>query len=348
MTSNHTESVFKAYEQHRKSGHKPNPHLDALIKELSAILQPAEKRAVKQFSKPSHPVVFIIGNPRSGTTLMMQVLASTGQFSYPTNLLARFSSTPFIGSKIQLLLTDSKYKFHDELPEFNHAIEYQSDIGKTSGAIAPNEFYHFWRRFTPNYDPQHLTPDLLKQVDWKGIAAGIASIEAAFRKPFATKALLLQYNLKSILQYFDKAIFLYIKRNPFYTIQSLLETREKYYGSRSVWYSVRPPEYEQLIEMDPVHQVAGQVFFTDRSICSELAEMKSEDQLQIDYRKLCEDPSSVHNEIRKKLARKGFDIESGYKGPGGFKPKDQVRLPEADCRNIIQAYKEFAGTVLEP
>ena len=38
----------------------------------------------------SATVVLVVGGPRSGSTVMMQWLASSGVFAYPSNLLSRF------------------------------------------------------------------------------------------------------------------------------------------------------------------------------------------------------------------------------------------------------------------
>ena len=79
----------------------------------------------------------------------MQWLANTGAVAYPTNILSRFFGAPVIGAQIQLLLTDPRYNFRDEIHDFNGTISFHSDIGKTRGALNPNEFWHFWRRFLP-------------------------------------------------------------------------------------------------------------------------------------------------------------------------------------------------------
>ena len=43
-------------------------------------------------------------------------------------------------------------------------------------------------------------------------------------------------------------MFLHIKRQPAYNIQSLLKARNNYYGDIRGWYSFKPPEYDELKE----------------------------------------------------------------------------------------------------
>ena len=93
---------------------KRNVDLEALLDELSVLLGPVENKILKHYASPQYPGLLIIGAPRSGTTLMLQWLAQTGKFVYPTNLLSRFYAAPYIGVKIQQLLTDPAYRFRDE------------------------------------------------------------------------------------------------------------------------------------------------------------------------------------------------------------------------------------------
>ena len=59
-----------------------------------------------------------------------------------------------------------------------------------------------------------------------------------------------------------KIVLLHLDRHPFYNVQSLLLAREKYFGNRDGWYSIKPPEYEQLANLTPIEQVVGQVYHT--------------------------------------------------------------------------------------
>jgi len=140
----------------RLESYQRNKMLETLLTELNELLRPAQSRVVKCFKKPRYPVLFVSGGPRTGTTLMMQWLASTGLFAYPSNLLSRFYAAPHIGAKIQLMLTDPEYAFRDETNEFTQKISFKSDLGKTSGVLSPNEFWYFWRRFIPMTSPRYL------------------------------------------------------------------------------------------------------------------------------------------------------------------------------------------------
>jgi len=141
--------------EQRLSSFERNQTLESLLTEINTDLWTVEKQLLTQ-KKTNYPVIFIVGPHRSGSTLMMQWLASSGLFSYPSNLLSRFYHAPIMGAKLQLLLADERYNFRDELKDFSSEIDFNSDNGKTKGALAPNEFWYFWRRFLPFTDLDYL------------------------------------------------------------------------------------------------------------------------------------------------------------------------------------------------
>jgi len=86
----------------------PQTQLDHLIYELAATLEAAEKERVGELNTPEFPVVFIVGNSRCGSTLMLQWLASSGAFCYASDLLARFCASPHLATRIQQILTETR------------------------------------------------------------------------------------------------------------------------------------------------------------------------------------------------------------------------------------------------
>ena len=237
----------------REQAFRRNERLEALLQEMNEILEPAEDRILENHHMPRYPVIFIVGCARAGSTLMMQWLASTGIFAYPTNLLSRFYAAPSIGSRIQQLLTDSTYRFRDEFDDCATALQFSSDLGKTKGTLAPNEFWYFWRRFFHYGEIQQLDEDELACVDGAKFLAELAALEAVFDKPFVLKALIINWNIPFIARIFDKVLFIHITRQPLHNAQSLLESREKYFGTIDEWYSFKAnprPNVNVLARLD--------------------------------------------------------------------------------------------------
>ena len=114
----------------RRKKFQRNEKLESLLKEINGILGPVEEDILENYRMPKYPVVLIVGCARSGSTLMMQWLARTGIFAYPTNLLSRFFGAPYIGALIQQLLTAPEFNFNNEILDFNNEISFSSDFGK--------------------------------------------------------------------------------------------------------------------------------------------------------------------------------------------------------------------------
>ena len=259
-------SKWRSMQTDRQKDFRRNEDLEDLLKEINGILETAEDDILKNYVKPRYPVVFIVGCARAGSTLTLQWLANTGNFAYPTNLLSRFYAAPYIGARIQRLLTDPRFNFRDEFYDFDQQVNLSSELGKTRGILAPNEFWYFWRRFFHYGEIQQLDEDALKQVDAVKFVSELAALEAAFEKPFVLKAHIINWNIPFVANSFDKVLFIHVVRQPLHNAQSLLESRNKYFGTIDKWYSFKPPEFEQLRKNSPYEQVAGQIFFTNEAI----------------------------------------------------------------------------------
>jgi len=337
-------SILLTNLSNRTSQFSRNPQLDEMLNELKYLLEPIDEKVGCQFIRPKWPPLFLIGSPRSGTTLLMQLLSATGQFAIPTNLLSRFYYAPYIGAKIQRLLTDKNLDYKNELGDFGKQREFESQLGKTSGILSPSEFFHFWRRFLPNYDPQYLSPTEEDQIDSRGLASGIASIEAVFQKPFAAKAIILQFNLLKLYGIFNNVIFVHVRRNLLYVMQSIYQARKDFYNTLDIWWSVKPKEFTELKHLDIYQQIAGQVYFTERALANGLAQIPDKNQLIVEYEEVCQSPSGFYTKLQDKYKENGYNLPNNVNLPKTFLPSNRVRLPRAEINKLADAYEAFTKT----
>ena len=257
---------YKIQKQYEK-----NVELENLLDLLNPELAIADYTLTKSFGYPKQRPIFIIGCPRSGTSLIHQWLASLGVFSYPSNLISRFYCAPYIGCLIQKILFDKKLDHHYQLGEYVEPFSFLSDLGHTKGMFAPNEFNYWW---------WHLLNDEEKTLKAysKGIPfcfndfiRGVSSFENAFNKPVVMKAIPIMFNLDILWTALPNGItILNVNRDSFYCAQSILEAREKYYGDISCWWSCKPHEFDKKYPSDlllnPFLEVAAQVQMTKNQI----------------------------------------------------------------------------------
>jgi hypothetical protein len=333
----------------RQGHHQRNPYLEQLLSEINGILEPVEKSIISDshFIRPRFPVLFVVGASRCGSTLLMQWLANTGCFAYPTNLLSRFYAAPYLGAKFQLLLTSPKYNYNNEILDFNQEIAFHSELGKTKGALSPNGFWYFWRRFLPNRLPGYLDEEALSKVDKDGLTSELAAIEAVFDQPLALKGLFIEQNIPFFSSLFDNIFVIFLKRLPFYNIQSLLQARIDFYGDSSAWYSVKPPEYDSLRDLSPIEQVSGQVYYTNKAIEDGLNQISSHKSLIVNYEDFCENPEQIFNQIKQGYNQLGYENSWIYHGPEQFHSTNKLKLSPEECELIIKAYKRISGINLE-
>lgn len=330
-------------DQRRTTEHTRNEGLEQLLAELNGALGGAESGMHELPTEPAHPIILVVAAPRSGTTLLMQWLASSGQVCYPSNLLSRFYAAPYLGARIQQLIADPRFNFKDELADAGtYVIPFTSLLGKTKGLLQPNEFWYFWRRFIPNVHPEWITPEQEAIIDAAGFRQGISHIQHAFGKPFAAKGLILQYNLAALHRILGNVLFVHIAREPWRAAHSLLRARRAYYGDEGAWYSAKPPEYEELKKLEPAEQVAGQVICTQAAIERQFAELPDACHLSVGFDAFRNDPAALYRRIGERIAAMGGTWNPLYTGPRNFELREVALEPQLEER-LRRACARFQG-----
>ena len=315
----------KPSDSERQASFRRNEELEQMLALLNRSLEPAEELLTGQLlgDAKTHPIVFIMGPLRSGTTLLTQWLAATGVVACPTNLLSRFYRAPAVGAMIQLLLTDSRYNFRNEILDFNAPLDFQSENGKTRGALAPNEFWYFWRRFLPAGELDWWSDEqLFEAVDTESLTRELYAVSQVLQKPFALKGMILNYNIPFLDSLFDRALFIQTYRDPVANVASVLDARKRQYGDEDTWYSFRIPEYPELAGLDALHQCAGQVAYINGAVSRGLSQVDESRKLLVEYERFCERPAAVYEELLSKLALSPRDYP--YRGAVRFEPGREV------------------------
>ncbi|MGM0953486.1 MAG: sulfotransferase [Pseudomonadota bacterium] len=315
--------------------------LEALLGELNGALAGANQSYLKGSSEHCSKV-FLFGPLRCGSTLFMQWLGRTGLVAYPTNLLSRFYGAPLVGARIQQLLTEPRYNFRNEILDFNSEISFTSDNGKTLGALAPNEFWYFWRRFLPFDELDYLPgPELSHQANLSGLREELNALANIFEKPFAMKAMIMNQNIPELAAQFENALFIQIRRDPIFNIQSALEARKRQYGDIHTWYSFKIKEYPKLKQLDPLESVAGQIIAINKAIEEGMASLDDHKKLLVQYEEFCRNPEIVYNQIASALCDcSGSEQPSvdAYRGGEMFQDTNEWRLDDYSFEEAVSAY----------
>lgn len=232
-----------------------------------------------------HPPVFIIGPPRSGTSLLYQVMTQAFQFAYLPNLANMFYQCPITATKI------SKTLFR------NYKSTFRSSHGNENGIFSPSEAGNVWNRWFPHEKKDgfnYTDSDYLTSQSKLEINRMVMNISKIFDAPFLSKNVKMSVRLPALQRIFPDAKFVQIKRNPVDVAASLLQIRRK---KNINWWSAMPSSIELLHDLPEIESVVGQVFGIEDDIKRDLSLLPLAQQLVLTYDDLCSDTHSVVSKI---------------------------------------------------
>jgi len=311
----------------RTSAYRKDPGRDKLLAELNELLLPIQMRLEADLKGPRLPVVLIVGAPRSGTTLVSQLLAQSEAFGYVNNFVARFWLAPAVGARIEAALG---------MKDQSERSSFVSEYGVTQGWTSPHEFGYFWSYwFDLGQETHKLTEVELASVDGETLARRIASLEEFYARPMCFKNnTWCTFQADWLTRLLPKALFIVCRRDPIFVAQSLLIARRKRLGTERAWWSVRPSSYGRLLELDWWEQIAAQVLEIEREMNEALAAVPAEQKIEVDYQSFCAHPGSLIDALRRPLADAGLSLKVERELPTSFQNTDDQRIPASDWRLI--------------
>ncbi|QIZ69366.1 sulfotransferase family protein [Oxynema aestuarii] len=273
-----------------------------------------------------HPPIFIIGAPRSGSTLLYQVLTDYYDVGYISNLHAKFYGAP---STVERLFHPLKWR---------QSSDYTSYHGQTQGWLDPSECGEFWYRFFSR-KPAYVPIEETNSEQIRHLRNSVIALLQAFGKPILFKNLYCSLRLQAIAKSLPESLFIVIHRNIIDNGHSLLAGRKKVYGDYKTWWSVEPPEVDKLKNLPAYEQVIEQI----RSIYTLIERDKqiigTERFLDLDYEEFCNNTHYVLNKIsnffdsHELMIKKRIDIS---KIPNEFLINQQINIDQSLYDKMLQ------------
>lgn len=275
----------------RSEAMRKDAALEQALRDINRALAGLETDAVPPDDPP--PAVFVFGLPRSGTTLCHQLLAHCMDLGYINNLIARFWAAPAHGVALSEHVAPGPSG--DEL-------EYRSLYGKTNGISGPHEFSYFWHETLGISDPEEMTTfGRSERVDWPAARRRVALITAAFGRPTVFKTLFAGEFAHEFDRWMPSPLFIHVRRPLSDVALSLLKARVEYYGDPAVWWSMYPPDYQDLLERDFATQIAGQVVGLDEAYSRAADSVDSSRMLTVDYAQMTSEPRAFLEAVQARL-----------------------------------------------
>lgn len=284
----------------------------------------------------NYPTLFVFGLPRSGTTLIYQLIAQCLKIGYVNNLIARFWKAPQIGITLS----------NEVLGSLERTC-FVSDYGKTSSPYGPHEFAYFWQHWLQidNISDMLIFHQENHKIDWDGLAQQIHCMQESFQAGIVFKTMYVANHIQAFSDSFSMPLFIYIERDPIDVALSILEARRSYYGSSDIWWATYPPNYNELKDLSVSHQIAGQVHFLRKTYEKSMDRVEPDQVVRLTYSQLCESPLKVLHEITARIERLyGYDIKERLDAPDhfNFRCREKKKL-NADQFAIIKAFNKYSS-----
>lgn len=295
---------------------------EAFLRSLNEGLLPLERELEHGLGIPRFPVIFIIGAPRSGTTLVSQCLVHAGFVGYISNFVARFWQAPLVGARLERALN----------VRGNESIDFLSEHGVTRGLASPHEFGYFWSSwFDRGQETHKLSQSELLAIDRNALTRKVAGLETFYAAPMSFKNnTWCTFQAGYLAEVFPTALFVVCRRDPIYVAQSMLQARRKRYGSEQHWWSVRPSTYRNLLDLPWWEQVIAQALDIERDMDQAIGGIQPARVLEVDYRAFCARPDLLVDELYERLAATGCMVEKPRALAAPFQHTDtqQVAAPD--------------------
>jgi len=213
-------------------------------------------------------MIFILGSPRTGSTLIYQIMINLYGLFYFTNLTNNyFYKHPFLGSLLSI--------------PFIRASGYESDHGKTVGLFGPSEgsyIFKNWFGFGSK----------LRPCKKNHIVNTFKRIHSLIHRPIVMKNAWNCFRIQALAGLFPLAKFIWIRRDIEDASYSDLTARYLR-GSPYVWNSAPPPNRQEIQGMPYWEQVVEQQYEYNKMVKTDLETFGSDSYIELWYEDLCND-----------------------------------------------------------
>lgn len=284
------------------------------------VLAPKEARMLARQPPARWPHVFILGAPRSGTSLFYELMITGFHFAYFSNLAHRFYKTPLSVSQLGQRLV-AKYE-----------AGYQSDYGHIAGWPAPNEGGWIWQRWLQ--DGPWVDEHMLPQLPVDEIRATIAGMSEISGTPFINKNVMHSNRVRLLNVLFPGCLFLEVRRDVKDTVRSIIRAQQRDKGPKQghdQWWSVRPTNTggNTLLE-----RACRQVTGVAQDIKRDCMHAGQNRLFSVEYSALCANPQKTLSEVTQFLEQHGVPAISRNPVPKQFalhastplSPEDEAEL----------------------
>ncbi|MDX2286246.1 MAG: sulfotransferase [Bacteroidia bacterium] len=303
--------------------------LGVALKPLDWLLQGAERRRIRRAKPSDLPLILILGGSRSGTTLFYQTLAQYLPVSYFNNLSAPFPRSPITAGKLfSRFLRRGKKTF-------------QNYYGSVSGFSGPNDGFHIWNRWLGedrNAVPAQIAPEQVRDMQ-----QFFHAWHEAFGKPFLNKNNRNSLCVQLFYEAFPRIVFVEIRRDPVYVIQSLIQSREAVQGSKYIAWGLASTDSDPGTDpLSYVDDICRQVHAVEAELDEARSAVPDAQYIRVSYESFCQNPAGVVQELSRRIW--GAELPAAQLSDlKPFENTNRKRLSDAEFERILLRVNELYG-----
>lgn len=256
--------------------------MDVFARNLDSINRALRNLSFEELSSNTKifQPIFIIGLPRCGSALLHQCIAQCTDIGYVSNIAGKFYANIAAGWILQKQLSSNASLMSD----------FTSKFGNTSGPLEPCEFGWFWRPILA----VNASDTVGDEINWTELERQFRNLGTVCHGPFIFDSPYINPIISSIAGFFDNAKFIYLKRDPLYVCNSIINARLSKYDDITKFYGAKPRDIGNLLEIkNPIEQVVSQVNALKVEIENGIYQMDDSRYLEINLEDLCTD-TAVH------------------------------------------------------
>jgi hypothetical protein len=284
------------------------------------LLQIIEKQLYQRAQEPRLPIIFVTGAPRTGTSVVAQVLIKHLPVSYLNNLTAVFRRSPIV----------SNILFKNLLKK---EINYRSYYGKTYGFSGHNDALYIWDHWIGK--DRTKIPEFLPEKSKNEMIRFFGGYEAAFGRPMVNKHNNMNLYASLIADTLKTSFFICITRDPIYLAQSLLKARIDIHNDLFTPYGIHRQNPKEREIGDYVADICEQVLYHEKGARKQQRIIGKERFWIVSYEDFCRKPEDLVKRVSEQILDQSVDMDKLRETLKPFITANEVKI-EFDLFERIQ------------
>jgi len=300
-----------------------------ILTPLNVIAHPLEKlwsneKDIKYLDM--FPPIFIIGSPRSGTTVLYQLLCKHLQFGYINNFVSNWPKAPLTATKL--------YK---RFSKNSNPIELNSKFGDSSHMSGPSEYGEFWYRWFERSHKFKFNNNNIKK-----LRIEISGLTKIHHRPLIFKNVVHSMRILALRKVFSDSVFIVLKRKKLDIAQSILNARIHLYNDKNHPFSVVSSQDQLDSKISYGRAIISQINSIYSNIDLAGNTLGMDKFIFVKYKDLCDNTEKILKNIQNELEKRNQNIPfNKNKVPDKLKYSTGQKVSDEDYKLLKNEIKKY-------